>query len=540
MRRGAMARWVVAVAVLAAVAAAPAAGAPEQTPKRGGTVVFGPVGESGCFNPFRDCGGGGPQFFWMLQKVLPPAFALAPDFTSRPTLVSKVTFTRTPPFTLTYTIRPEARWSDGVPVTARDFLFTHRAIREYRPDDVHRTYVRSVRAVDAKTVRVVLRSRYAGWRRLFWLVLPQHALAGEDLARIWTDGIENPKTGRPIGSGPFLVGDWERGKQLTLVRNPNYWGPHKAYLDRLIVRFCQASCLAPLPAEVLESMRTGAVDFTYARDTEIVPDLRRIRGTTVRLHRTNGWEHLDFRLGSGGHPALRSKLVRQALAYSIDRAEIVRQLWGEIDPTYRPLHSAVLFRNDRRYAAELGRLRLPAGARAPPARARRLPPRCRRHLRVRGRAPLVPLLHVAHEGASAWSRAHAASAPQGRDRGRALVRTRALRPDIRGRLRRRVIRMDRRRRLRRQGHLRLRWEPKLHRLLPEAGHGRPRPGRQDPRRRPARPRPQPGGPTAGQGRPRDSALPDSLGARVPGHATETSLPRPTNLFWNAENWWLDR
>ncbi len=345
-----MARWVVAVVVLAALAAAPAAGAPAQTPKRGGTVVFGPVGESGCFNPFRDCGGSGPQFFWMLQKVLPPAFALAPDFTSRPTLVSKVTFTRTPPFTLTYAIRPEARWSDGVPVTARDFLFTHRAIREYRRDDVHRTYVRSVRAVDAKTVRVVLRSRYAGWRRLFWLVMPQHALAGEDLARIWTDGIENPKTGRPIGSGPFLVGDWDRGRQLTLVRNPNYWGPHKAYLDRLVIRFCQASCLAPLPAEVLESMRSGAVDFTYARDTEIVPDLRRIRGTAVRLHRTSGWEHLDFRLASGGHPALRSKLVRQAFAYSIDRAEIVQRLWGEFDPTYRSLDSAVFFRSDRQYA----------------------------------------------------------------------------------------------------------------------------------------------------------------------------------------------
>ena len=340
MRRSSLALAVVVVSGI--VVASPAAAALEQTPERGGTVVFGPVGESSCLNPFRDCGGSGPQFGWILTKVLPPAFALGPDFAQRPALVSGATFTRTAPYTLTYTIRREARWSDGVPVTARDFVFTDRAIREHLPpDEFPRTHVRSVRAVDAKTVRVVLKSRYAGWRRLFWFVLPQHALAGQDLTRIWTDRIDDPKTGKPIGYGPFLVRGSDPGRQITLVRNPNYWGPHKAYLDRLIIRFCQASCLAPLPVEVVESIRKGAVDFTYARDTEIVPDLLQIPDTTVRLHRTNGWEHLDFRLAAGGHPALRIKLVRQAFAYAIDRAQIVQRLWGGVDPSYRPLQSAV-------------------------------------------------------------------------------------------------------------------------------------------------------------------------------------------------------
>ena len=65
--------------------------------------------------------------------------------------------------------------------------------------------------VDAKTVSVVLRSRFAGWRSLFRTVLPSHVLSGSDPARVWTDGIENPQTGKPIGSGPFLVERWERG-----------------------------------------------------------------------------------------------------------------------------------------------------------------------------------------------------------------------------------------------------------------------------------------------------------------------------------------
>ena len=346
-----MRRSIAAVLAVAAVVASPAAGNQAQTPPKGGTVVFGPILEPRCLNPLVDsCVS--PTFLWAFEKVFAPPFALAPDFTPRPKLVSRVTFTRKPPFTLTYEIRPEARWSDGVPVSARDFVFTHQAIRRLTPDSfaagIH-PLVRSIRAVDAKTVRVVLRSRDARWRTaLFAFVLPQHALVGENLERIWTDRIDNPKTGGPIGSGPFLVERYERGKQLTLVRNPRYWGPHVAYLDRLVVRFCRA-CAAPPPAEVLAALRQDEVDFALSRDTDIVPDLRRISGVRVLTMPSTGWEHLHLRIGPGGHPALRNKLVRRALAYGIDRVAIVRQLFGEIDPKYRPSDSTMFLNTNRYY-----------------------------------------------------------------------------------------------------------------------------------------------------------------------------------------------
>ena len=318
-----------------------AGGAPAQTPKRGGTVAFGPVPEPNCLNPLIECALTGPTYFWIAEKVLTPAFRLAPDFTQRPALVSHVSFTRTRPFTLTYFIRPEARWSDGVAVTARDFLFTYKAKLKY-PElpvgDAYRTLIQSVRSLDAKTVRVVLRSRVAGWRSLFFsAVLPEHALRGEDLAKVWFDALLNPKTGKPIGNGPFLVEQWERGRQLTLVRNPRYWGPHVTYLDRLVVRFCQPCT----PADVLEGLRAGGVDFALSRDTGIGPELRRLSDVTVLPLRSNGWEHLALRVRSGGHPALGKKLVRRAIAYGIDRDEIVRRLFGEIAPRYRPSQSAV-------------------------------------------------------------------------------------------------------------------------------------------------------------------------------------------------------
>ena len=259
---------------------------------------------------------------------------------------------------------PEARWSDGVPVSAADFVFTHQAIRRLLPPDSPNLHfqVRAIRALGKKTVRVVLRSRLAEWRLLFGNVLPSHALAGEDLRRIWRNGIDNPKTGKPIGSGPFLV-RWEQGRQLTLVRNPRYWGPHVAHLDRIVLRFCEP-CGGS--AAVLETLRSGRADIILNRDTGIVSDLRRIRGIRVLSTPSFGWEHLELRVRAGGHPALRQKLVRRALAYGIDRVAIVRELFGDLDPTYRPSDSAVFLNNDRHYKPAWSRYRYR------PAHARRL------------------------------------------------------------------------------------------------------------------------------------------------------------------------
>ena len=190
------------------------------------------------------------------------AFKVGPGFTWQYDLVSDVDFTTRPPFTLTYRIRTEARWSDGVPITAQDFEFTHDTLLGLPEEDrsgLGLEFVRRVTAVDAKTVRVVLRSRYGGWRGLFSRVLPRHALRGEDFSTVWLSGLSDPKTGRAIGSGPFLVGSWQRGRAVTFARNPRYWEPHTSHLDRIVLRFCE-SCGDPV-AEQIEWLRARELDL---------------------------------------------------------------------------------------------------------------------------------------------------------------------------------------------------------------------------------------------------------------------------------------
>jgi peptide/nickel transport system substrate-binding protein len=235
-------------------------------------------------------------------------------------------------------------------------------IRRYHPDEVSHQQARSVRALDPKTVRVVLRSRFAGWRGgLFSHVLPEHALRDEDFERVWTDRIDNPKTGRPIGSGPFLVERFERGEQITLVRNPRYWGPHAAYLDRVVVRFGIDD-----PTQALRSRTLDVFQVRLGLDPEAARGFVQIPGVDHRYAPGFRWEHFEIRMGPGGHTALRNKLVRRALAYGLDRGAIVREVFGQLIPRMEPAQSAVFLPSSPYYRRSWNAYRYR------PAEARRL------------------------------------------------------------------------------------------------------------------------------------------------------------------------
>src|SRR5205809_5076837 len=120
--------WLLAGAVLAALALAATGSARVSGPnsasaKSAGTLVFGAEqggGPDWCLNLILDvdC-----NAFWNVvfqTPVIRGAFLFTPSFTYRPDLISKFTLKQRPQRVI-YTIRNNARWSDGVPVTAKDF-----------------------------------------------------------------------------------------------------------------------------------------------------------------------------------------------------------------------------------------------------------------------------------------------------------------------------------------------------------------------------------------------------------------------------------
>jgi peptide/nickel transport system substrate-binding protein len=356
-----VARSLILAAALAAalLAVSGAGGAPAQTPKRGGTVVVATndFAEPQCLSWLPVCD---PLFRaqWR-DKVLALPFAPGP-YGLRNDLVKTYDLS-IDPFTVLFHVRPQARWSDGVPISARDFVFAYETYREHSglpKDDPLWTEIRRVQPVDAKTVRFVFRAPHGNWKSLLnFAPLPRHVLRGEDLGSedLWRDGIDNPKTGEPIGSGPFLVRNWELGTQLTLVRNPRYWGRHKAYLDRLNLRFVRG-------APTVEQLRSGEFDLgvvgTPPRELAGDPRFR------VLPTPSSGFQLFAIRVGPGGHPALRSKLVRRAVAYGIDRVALVHALFGSAAPPV--LDNTMYLTNERSYEPNWN------GYRYRPAETRRL------------------------------------------------------------------------------------------------------------------------------------------------------------------------
>ena len=122
---------------------------------------------------------------------------------------------------VTFELDPAAHFSDGVPVTAEDVVFSWQLLRDHgRPN--HRMYYSKVAKAEILGERTV-RFDLAGSndRELPLIlglmpVLPKHAI------NVAT--FEQSTLAKPIGSGPYVVADVDPGKTVTFKRDPNYWG----------------------------------------------------------------------------------------------------------------------------------------------------------------------------------------------------------------------------------------------------------------------------------------------------------------------------
>ena len=120
-----------------------------------------------------------------------------------------------------FTLRPEAAFSDGKPVTVDDVLFSHALLRDHgRPN--HRTYYSKVSKAEKTGPRSVRFIFDAGGDREMPLimglmpVLPKHAFDPETFEQTTLKPL--------VGSGPYVVAKVDPGKQVICRRNPDYWG----------------------------------------------------------------------------------------------------------------------------------------------------------------------------------------------------------------------------------------------------------------------------------------------------------------------------
>lgn len=216
---------------------------------------------------------------------------------------------------ITYHLRPNAVWQDGVPVTAADVQFTYKLIMDPNDDSpVLSTYARIERidAPDPHTVILRLRAPFAPVLSQvfcnggFGQIVPEHVLArSHDLKR-------DPFNQHPVGSGPYSLARWDRGSTIVLRANPRYFGgaPRIREIDIQI---------ASNENTQLVSMQGHQLDLaTQTRPSQLAV-YRHIDGVHVVVAPTYEEDYIEY---NTTHVPFDDVRVRRALAMGIDRDRV--------------------------------------------------------------------------------------------------------------------------------------------------------------------------------------------------------------------------
>ena len=189
-----------------------------QAPK-GGRAVFGALGSFDSLNPSIVKGNAAPGVREYVYESLLTRSSDEP-FSLYGLLAESVEMPDDRSWAV-FTLRPEARFSDGRPVTVDDVIFSMELLREKgRPN--HRSYyakVEKTERIGERGVKMIFKSD--GDREMPLImglmpVMPKHLV---DPARFDSTSLEPP-----VGSGPYRVTGVDPGASLTLTRNPDYWG----------------------------------------------------------------------------------------------------------------------------------------------------------------------------------------------------------------------------------------------------------------------------------------------------------------------------
>ncbi|HEY3674802.1 MAG TPA: peptide ABC transporter substrate-binding protein [Candidatus Tumulicola sp.] len=220
--------------------------------------------------------------------------------------------------TVTYRLRRNVRWQDGVPFTSRDVVFTWHAILNPRNDVVSRgayDRVKSMDAPDPYTVVVHFKTPFAGAVDTVFgesdvpmRVLPAHLLQGEpDLNHVAFDAA-------PVGTGPYRFVRWLRGDRIELEANPYYFGgaPHIEHLTLQIVTD---------PSTVELQLRSHEIDLGIELPATVYRALASVPGITLKTVAAPIYTAIYF---NTRQQLLRDVRVRRALVFGANRAEIVR------------------------------------------------------------------------------------------------------------------------------------------------------------------------------------------------------------------------
>ena len=232
---------------------------------------------------------------------------------------------------ITFRLRDDIYFSDGMPVTTDDIIFTYKTIINPKVDaaNVANQYidVEKVVKIDDRTVKFFMKRPYfKSLENLSFTwsigILPKHIYQFDDAEDF------NKHRSNPVGSGPYVFEKWNVGREVVLRRNENYWG-RRPKLKKIIYKFI------PNPVACVQALRSGEVDIVIP-EPEQFADLVRDEEFNKKFYCLSYWTPWTpfYYIGWNQDTAFfADRRVRLAMTHIINREQIVSQLlegYGQI------------------------------------------------------------------------------------------------------------------------------------------------------------------------------------------------------------------
>jgi oligopeptide transport system substrate-binding protein len=246
----------------------------------------------------------------------------------------------------TVRLRPEAKWSDGTPVTAEDFRFSYERLltpsfgakyaemlyfmegaEAFNKGETKDFSTVGIKVTDPHGFVLTLRGPTPYFREVIkhytWYPVPKHKVL--EFGKI--DMVGNPwsRAENLVGNGPFRIKSYRRNDHIEVERNPHYWDAGNFALNG--IRFLPVGNLFT----EARMFRDGQLHVTNTAPAEVVDLMKKVDPGSLRQEPYLGT--ILYRYNVNVKP-LDDVRVRRALSLAIDRKAICESVFRGFEPAY--------------------------------------------------------------------------------------------------------------------------------------------------------------------------------------------------------------
>jgi peptide/nickel transport system substrate-binding protein len=274
-----------------------------------------PYGEPTTLDPLK-AGDYGPCF--VSSQLHDTLVRYSPDWKMGPGIAESWTYPN--PLTLVYTIRQDAHFWDGKPVTAADVVFSLQRNMDPKNGSIWLSFFDNVKSIK-QTGPWQVTVRFNKPDELFNKEMGTSG--GGIVEKAYVEKVGETKYGsgtKVMGSGPYELASWSAGNDIVLKANPNYWDPSlRPKVGQVTLKFITDT------STITSALLSGEIDGAYEVPPTSIPPLK--SATDGKLYFGPSLSMAEIVVSNTKGP-MGNPLLRKALSMAIDRSAIAAKVYN--------------------------------------------------------------------------------------------------------------------------------------------------------------------------------------------------------------------